>query len=337
MRMKDLARMAGVAESTVSRALNGKPGVGEATRQRILELARKYNFQPNRLARGLANKGTGILGLMVPDIEPHMYNMMVAGIEKAATERGCRVILAITGREKQKESDYIRFFKQRDVDGVVILGSGLARPGIPELYLAEKPVILVNLLCEELALPSLLLDYHQAGFLAGEYIRDLGYKTAVLFIANSGLFIEQMIVGLQEGAGKGFFLKVIQAGEDSREAGYQSFIELVQAGREPGSLLSTGREITLGIYDAVHDGGFYLPIDFQLLAIDDEPVYSHLATPITAISFPYKEIGYDAAELLIDKITQNADEKDGTTEPFQLCRPVLEVRQSTSRPGPGND
>lgn len=322
--MKDIARMVGVAESTVSRAINGKPGVGEETRKRILELVEKYNFQPNRLARGLARKGTRILGLMLPEITVNMFTQMVAGIEELASKKGYRVILTISGGEREKEEEYIKFFKQRDVDGVIILGSGLARLGASELFLADKPVILVNQFCEDLGIPSLVINYHYAGFLAGKYFRAAGYSRGAIIICREGLQEEQLIAGLEEASGKGW-LKIVKATGCSKQDGYDAFLETVRGGEPPGALVTAGEQLTLGVLNAIREGGFYLPVDFELLAIGDNPLFKLVEPALTVVSPDYRDMGREAARLLINII----EEEDGQ-EPVTVCKPSLYIRESTS-------
>ena len=78
--LKDIAEMVGVAESTVSRAINGKPGVGEKTRKEILDIVKKYNFHPNKLAQGLAKQETHILALLLPNVSKGNYSTIIENI-----------------------------------------------------------------------------------------------------------------------------------------------------------------------------------------------------------------------------------------------------------------
>ena len=101
--LKDIAKKAGVAESTVSRAINNKPGVSKEKKQEIMKIVEKYDYQPNQLAQGLAKQETHILALLLSDLENPSYTEIIKSIENVANNNGYQIILCNTENKKKKE------------------------------------------------------------------------------------------------------------------------------------------------------------------------------------------------------------------------------------------
>src|SRR5690554_5983241 len=124
--LKDIAKIVGVSESTVSRAINNKPGVGKETRKEVMEIVRKYNFRPNQLAQGLAKKETHIIALILSDLNTSGYSEIIKNIEEAANDKDYQVILCNTANNLNKEKAYLQLVSHNRVDGAIVLGGELA-------------------------------------------------------------------------------------------------------------------------------------------------------------------------------------------------------------------
>ncbi len=124
MTIKKLAKICGVSEGTVDRALHNRPGIGESTRQRILETAKRENYVPNRVAQNLANGRTMTIGLVCFDLHNSLFAALAEAVETAAKKNGYFLTLVLTGGELTKEMDGIQHLSEMKVDGMIIFPVG---------------------------------------------------------------------------------------------------------------------------------------------------------------------------------------------------------------------
>ena len=119
MTIKEIAKLAGVSTATVSRALNGQPGVLPEKQQYILQLAKDLNYQPNVLAKGLSSKKSYTLGVAISDITNPFYGEIVRGIEEIATPHDYTTVLFSTDYDIDKERRALNFLQSGRIDGLI--------------------------------------------------------------------------------------------------------------------------------------------------------------------------------------------------------------------------
>ncbi|GMA60185.1 LacI family DNA-binding transcriptional regulator [Alicyclobacillus fastidiosus] len=130
----DIAREANVSVSTVSRVLNGTAPVKESTRNLILEIIEKYQFQPNALARSLIKKETKTIGIILPDITNPFFPEVFSGAENALREAGYTFFLCTTAGDSRRESEYLSILRERQVDGILFLGGVLTGATVSQIW-----------------------------------------------------------------------------------------------------------------------------------------------------------------------------------------------------------
>ncbi len=326
--MKDIASMLGVSESTVSRAINGKSGVGQKTRQKILDLVDKYNFQPNSLAKGLASKQTCTLGLILPDITDLHQTLIVKGIEERASELGYHLILANTGRSRDKEMSYLALFQQNWVDGIVVVEGSLAEVDILKLGLNKYPLVLVNRLLEELTLPTLLVDHQYGAKIAINHLIDKGHQCIGLLIGSlDDLVNYQLYEGYQEAlldagfSSKDFMLVEVQ---NSHSGGYKGFLQFLKKEELPTAIFAAGDLIAVGVVEAIKMGGYLIPEEIAVVCYGDTKISQIIHPPLTSVKIPLDQLGKRAIDQLV-KVIQKAE----IDEPFEVVFPKLVQRKST--------
>jgi len=262
--LKDIAEMVGVAESTVSRAINGKPGVGEETRQEILKIAREYDFKPNKLAQGLAKQETHILALLLPGLSQGNYSQIIENFETVAEAAGYQIILCNTHNDLDKEKTYLNLLEEKRVDGAVILGGEIADQHIVNTKLrGNDNIVLVNRLCEEILIPTILIDSSHGAYLATEHLLELGYDNIALITGNDDDYIEsEKIKGYKNALAEHnieFNPNLIIETDGSREAGYEAFLNLVDLKTPPDSFFVTGDLLSVGLVESIKMGGYFIP------------------------------------------------------------------------------
>lgn len=147
MTIYDIAEKAGVSASTVSRVINGKPGIWDATRQKVLALLEEYHYSPNDAARGLATQSSHFIGLLIEDIRVSHHTDAVWTIEQEMMRAGYICITLSTGTTPEGKAQAIQILQQRAVDGVILIGSMFSLEDVRTSilkYLFNTPVVMIN-------------------------------------------------------------------------------------------------------------------------------------------------------------------------------------------------
>lgn len=327
--LKDIAEMVGVAESTVSRAINGKPGVSEETRKEILKIARDYDFKPNKLAQGLAKQETHILALLLPGLSEGNYSKMIENIEVIAEKAGYQVILCNTHNDLEKEKTYLNLLEEKRVDGAIILGGEIADQHIVNTKLrGNDNIVLVNRLCEEILIPTILIDSKYGAYLGTKHLLDLGYENIALITGNSDDYIESEKLKGYKTALKEFDIEfnedLVHETNGSRQAGYDSFLNLVDVETPPDSFFVTGDLLSVGLVEAIKMGGYFIPQDYPVVSYGDTIINSIINPDLTRVVEPLNYAGEMAAEVLINLINN-----DKAEEEINVLKPKLLKSEST--------
>lgn len=191
--IKDVAELAGVSISTVSRVLNGRTYVNESTRNMVMEAIRKTNYSPNALAKSLKMGRSDTICLMVPSIENPIFPEITKGVEDFARRSGFTVMLCNTDEDVTLEKSYIDKMKTRQVDGFVVCSCMPYSEHIRRLYEEGMPMVLVNRFEEKdiNKIDTVSVDNYQAAFEATQYLIRLGRKRIALMLGREELYLYQ--------------------------------------------------------------------------------------------------------------------------------------------------
>lgn len=331
--IKDIAKVAGVSVTTVSRALNGYSDVNEKTRQKIKAIAEELRYSPNVLARSLVVNRTKTIGLIVSELsrsesKDNFTFEVLRGINDRAGELGYDLILFSTTPKKQKEKTYTQLCRERRVDGAIILGIRTDDPYLGEVLESQIPCVLVdipietdsvgyvstdNVLGAEKALRHLIanghrriamINGHNQAFVSGERLE--GYKRA---LQNAGLpFREDWVVN---------------GGFREAEAERMAY-DLLSRFPEITAVFCASDLMALGTMKAARSLGRSIPENFSVVGYDDNLLASYASPPLTTIAQDEYQMGFEAAELLVGML----EDKNDTHR--RILDTELIVRQSTA-------
>ncbi len=326
--MKDIARMVGVSESTVSRAINNKKGVGEKTRKEILRLARKYNYKPNQLARSLAKQESEMIGLILPDIASSFYSEVARGIQDVAIDNGHQVIICNTDGEESEEIKYINWLQSNKVNGIIFLGDSLVTDQIIKLGLSGYPIVLANRLVEEVVLPSVIIDDITGSYKAIKHLLKEGYKEIALINGPNDKFIfKDRLEGYKRAIREyniNYKQRLVLNKECSREGGYQGFLDLVKDGLFPDAIFAANDLIAVGVVEAIKTGGYLIPNDIAVVGFGDTIVTSIIDPPLTTVAQPMYQLGVSSANKLFSLIS-----KEEVEEKVEILESKLIIKKTT--------
>jgi LacI family transcriptional regulator len=335
--IRDVARVAKVHPGTVSRALNAETRglVNEETAERVLRAAEELGYRPNPIARGLKTNRSYTIGVLIPDITNPLFPPILRGIEDRLGEAGYTSLIVNTDNDADRERSHIEAMRARQVDGFISATARLDRELLAEAAAAGKPLVLVNRSLEDGSAPAVTVDDALGIRLAVEHIADLGHTRIGHVSGPQNLstghrrylgFVEAMTdAGLEVRSEYVRFSKWFTEDEGARVCA-----ELLDAAGDLTAIVAANDLLALGCYDTLEERGLRCPEDVSIVGFNDMPFVDRLRPPLTTVRVPQREIGTVAADLMLQRLT---DDADGANE--ILLGPTLVVRGSTAPPAAG--
>lgn len=302
-RLKDVAKLAGVDISVVSRALNEDSNlvIAPETRARILMAAEKLNYRPNAMARGLRQAQTRTLGLMIPDVANFVYFELIRGIEQRAFEAGYVLLLTNAHEPEKAEEVYKRLVLERRVDGLLI-ASASDEERIP-FAVGSEPVPLVWVNRRGKTGPSVLEDDEQGMALAVQHLSALGH-TDMAHIAgpqflDTGRRRLRGFVDAMKKAGLEPQERYIAEGPFTEQGGTDAMLALLHTDPLPTAITVSSLSATIGALAAAKKARLKVPQELSFIAFHDAVIAGYLDPPVTTIQMPLQELGRLAVESLL--------------------------------------
>lgn len=301
----DVARQAGVAQSTVSRALSGDPNVSELTRARVVAVARELNYSPDLIARSLITRRANRVGVILSNITNPFYPLLVEGLEREFTALGYSMLL-FNERESAEPRDHMELFLGRAVDGFVFTSAELGFPLADRLHAEEVPVVFLNRHIDDDRFDRVVSDNVAGGRRAGELLVELGHtRIAQISGPPETSTARDRDAGFQAALaelGKPLAEKLHFAGPYAHETGFDSCRRLLALERPPTAVFCGNDVIALGAWDAAISAGLRIPDDISVIGFDDIPVTAWDSISLTTIRQPLAEMARISAEMLVERL-----------------------------------
>jgi LacI family transcriptional regulator len=304
----DVAREAGVSTMTVSRVINDRDDVSTTTRQRVLDAVERLGYRPSGIARGLATRHTGTLGLVVPDIANPFFAEVARGVEQVAYARGYNVFLCNTDEDPFRELDVLGSLEEKRVDGIVLCSSRLTGEDLQMVVGAYPAVVLVNRRASwpGQQVSAVLVDDVMGGHLAVAHLLDRGHRM-IGFLSGpagshsgqerlAGYVAEMASVGLAPEQGW------VEPGAPTAEQGCAAALRLLRSHPELTALICYNDLVAVGVLRACRELGRRVPGDLALVGFDDIPAAALVTPALTTCRIPRHELGAKAMGLLLDQI-----------------------------------
>lgn len=300
----DVAREAGVAESTVSRALNDSPRISEEVRRRVQDVARRLGYVPSRQAARFARKRTFHLGFVVRSYRSFApfsrayFPALLDGAVLGAEERGYYVTIILDRHHEQVE-DIIRAVDSREVDGLLLSVTPADDHRIAALRTRRIPFVLINNYMKGVS--SVDGSPEQGMRKAFEYAREMGhrrvgYVTGDMAYQNA---VDRLDVFHRLAAEFGVETQVAR-GNFSRTSGYICAGKLLQTSPRPTLIMTAADREAMGVLDYCHQHGLRIPQDVSVIGYDNlEPARS-ISPGLTTVDNPVTQAGYTGAQMLVD-------------------------------------
>lgn len=305
--MRDVARMAGVSQTTVSFVLNDKPGVAIAdeTKVRIWQAVEELGYRPNVAARTLRTSKTHLIGLISDEIAttPHA-GQIIEGAQNAAWANGKLLLLMNTGGNEEVKSAAVEMLLERQVEGI-IYATMYHRPAHPPEALGTIPAVLLDCFAEDRSLPSVVPDEVRGGRVATDYLLQRGHRR-VGFINNVGPIPASFgrLEGYEQALnahGVPFDESLVRSEVSDSGGGYRGVMALMDQPNPPTAIFCFNDRMAMGAYDALRKQGLSIPDDVAVIGFDNEElIAAHLYPPLTTVQLPHYEMGEWAVNYLIE-------------------------------------
>lgn len=303
MRIKDVAREAGVSTATVSHVLNQTRFVSAETRERVMQAIERCNYYPNANARSLASGRSNTLGLLISDISNPFFPELVKSIETAASERGYDVILSNTDYDAERTLKSVRRFIERKVAGVALMTSELDGGLIEELARCHVPVVFLDIGSAGLCMSNIVVNY-EAGI--GEAInhlvwlghRRIAYLGGPRRLRSAAKRLEAFLQSMANhlpGAGS----PAVYEGDFRLDGGRREAQALLAAPELPTAVVVANDMMALGVMQECRSRGLRVPDDISIVGFDDIAFAALSNPPLTTVCLPRSELGRKAVEALL--------------------------------------
>lgn len=330
--IRDVAKRAGVSSATVSHTINGTRHVEPVTRERVLEAISEIGYRPNYLARGLRNRRTGTIGLIIPDNTNPFFAEMARSIEDSGFERGYNVMLCNSDRSAKKEASYVEVLLAKQVDGLILASSNAKPELVRQLRKSGVPAVLIPGELGDFEIDMLMTDDFEAGKLAGEHLLALGHRRIV---AISGPRTTSASAGRLAGfesvlADAGIAPVAVARGDFRAERGRDAMAELLDSGLDFSAVFAANDLTAIGALQTLRERRIAVPDELSLMGFDGMQLSDLVSPRLTTIAHSLGIIGPQAIALLDERrAAPHAPAR-------QLLLPSTLIARESTAPPPGN-
>lgn len=325
----DVAKKAGVSQSTVSRVLNNYPFIKEKTRKKVLAAIEELGFTRDEIARGLAQKKTNTIGLIVGDIENPFFAESVGVMMKQASQLGYDVIICNTNHQDHLLEKSIQTLIGKRVDGMIIASTNKNNHRLEELYQSRFPLVLYNASLEGMDTNYVIVDNEKGAYQATEHLIKLGHRK-IAFIAGpeSVYSMVQRLKGYKR-ALESFDLlyqeNLVYKDEYTYEKVFNYTIKILESKNRPTSFFAISDQMALAVLDAVKSLNLEVPEDISIIGFDDINLASNSHIGLTTIAQSKEKM----ADLALKNLISLIQDPEQRTPIQVVLEPKLMVRKTT--------
>ena len=291
----DIAREAGVSRQTVVRALGDQPRISPDTRRRILEIAARMDYRPNRAAQALVGAPTMMLSMVIGDLRNPFFAEVAIAFETVVRESGYSVML-MRRPPRGDLSEVTKRMASHNVDGAVVFPHALRRDAVLELLAVVPRLVVVGAGARHRGCSEVLLDEKAAVSLAVDHLTELG-RTATGVVSHAGR--PRMVHPRARVLERCFPDAPVVKSRSSARAGYEACLDLLELAPEVDAIVAFNDIIGLGVLRALADRGRRVPKDVTVVSVDGTDAASMSSPSLTSVTFGPECIGREAARLIV--------------------------------------
>ncbi|MFH5884672.1 LacI family DNA-binding transcriptional regulator [Halalkalibaculum sp. DA3122] len=316
--IKTIAKESGYSATTVSRVINGhtkKYRISDEAKEKILKIAKEYNYKANPVAVNLRLKKSYTIGLVIPSLDNPFFVNVTSLLNRELTKRGYNIILTESYDEPGTEKEMIMQLLERNVDGVLLIPSQGNTENVElleETISSGVPILCIDRYIKNSKIPFITTDNQYGAYIGVKHLIENGHKKIACI---QGLPDSTPSEDRKKGylsALDEFDLEPFYIGGDefSYMCGYRETQILLQKKDLPTAIFAMSSNIALGVMKAVEENGYSIPEDLSIVGFDNYEFLDHIKVPLTSIAQPIDEISHIAVKVLLDYVDGKMDDSD---------------------------
>lgn len=301
----DVAKLANVSKSTVSRVLTDTGSVSDLARKRVLIAIKQLDYRNNKFARGYRRNCSNTIGVVLVDMTSAYFCSLLEGIQEVFAEQGMSVLVASGYGVKEKEIHAIKSLMQRRCDGLITyLENSVDATDLSMTERFTTPLITIGPSSAFQAQASVEIDNHSGGYLAAKSLLEAGHKK-IVHLAGLACYQDacKRLIGFEQAMKEyGIDDYYVVRGKYEDQFGYSATQLLLKNGIEFSAICAGDDDIAAGVYLALREANLSIPDQISVIGYDDNFHAKHLYPPLSTIKQPSREMGEIAAKLLLDQL-----------------------------------
>lgn len=309
--IRDVAKLAGVAPITVSRVINDTSYVRQETRERVEAAIEELGYVPNMLGPSLRFKQTMTLAMIITDITNPFWTTVARGVEDISQANGYSTILCNTDESEGKQEQYLQMLLRRQIDGILLVPASNSPDPIRLIQKQNIPVVVLDRRVLDVEVDTVRTDSEEGAYQLTKHLLSLGHRQITMLtgpqsVSTANDRVEGYCRALNE-IGLELCDTQIYWGNFTQESGHEMTREALAATPKPTALFAANNFVAIGAIRALQELDLQVPENIALVAFDDIPLALNINPFLTVANQPAREMGKQAARLLLERIKGEAD------------------------------
>ncbi|MCI5839638.1 MAG: LacI family DNA-binding transcriptional regulator [Peptoniphilaceae bacterium] len=328
--IKDVAKLAGVSISTVSRVMNNSKPVSPEAKRKVLDAIHKLDFKPNELARSLVMRKSNLIGVIVEDLGIEYMAQIIRGIEEIGRMYKYDILLSSTYGDEEIERRAVDFLASKQVEGIVIISEDISAEIIVKVKEYKIPFVLLDKFYSSKTTPTIRIDYEKEFYNMVKYLNNLGHENIALTIEKKkNVLSDQKYAGYKRAIDEiGSKEKLIDVDGIDSEAGYKigQVVKKSIDEDKTTAIIGINDEVCIGLITYCYDNDISVPEDISIIGFGDFRIAKVFRPKLTTLQLPFYDLGAVAIRTLI-KVLRKEEEFN---KDYILKAQIIE-RESTTK------
>ncbi|WP_310378832.1 LacI family DNA-binding transcriptional regulator [Flavobacterium sp.] len=306
--IKDIAKKLNISIATVSRAFNNKNDIKLETKKLILKTAKEMGYRPNPMAKKLMQKRSLTIGIVVPEFLNSFFPEVIIGAQEILFQKGYQVLITQSNENYETELINVKALEDSMVDGIIISQTSETKNVDYYQHLINSgfPIVFFNRVCDEISASKILFNDYKWAFFATEHLINQGYKNIYHLKGKESLSLtNDRMKGFVDAHAKHKLAlskeQIIPTGFDI-EDGKRVADAIINSGKIPDAIFASNDPSAIGAMQVFKKRGFVIPKDIAFVGFTESRMGAIIDPPLTSVLQPAKEIGRQAARILIEQI-----------------------------------
>ena len=323
MNIRDIAKLSGVAVSTVSRVLNGHPDVSQETRDHVLQIMQQNRYVPNNSARNLKLIHSNTIGVMVKGRDNPFFSLIIATIEAKLSSAHFSMLLHYHHSNEDDASVALGLIKEKRLRGLICLGGDFTGESLLVLSDSDVPIVLTSVELDGIVVPNNIstvsIRNSEAAYQATKALLELGHRCIGLVSTGK----EDRTAGRLRS--KGYSRAILEYGLEPRleygigadytfESAYRAGQKVLSLKPRPTAIFATSDIMAIGVAKAALEMGLKIPQDLSVMGFDGLDYGDYFHPTLATVKQPVEQMGICSAELLLGSIEHNRETKHMTLD-----------------------